>query len=294
METDSQTIKEEIAEDKKRAPLQNIRTIKTDISEIMRKGKTSLTQIYLKQKSDRSIGNGNNNSGNKNLLIYGVAGVILIVAVVGFVFFFRKENPLSQKTVSSENQQPPRAILTSPTQIVIEAPDKESLEKKAKQAISATYKIGDLIYLPVKKFEDGLTKFADSKEFLQLLNAEPPELITQYLSPSFYFGIISLDKNYPVLILETDKKEYESTLVGMMEWEKQLPDKLSFILQEKPATYESWIYRDEVIKNQNARVAEAGGKTILIYSIFNKKYIIITTGQKGLEEIIKELTLFKL
>jgi len=279
---------------KTNSSLQTIRTLKSDMSDVLKKGEVSLTSAFLKQGPGEN-GEGMEPTGGskKNFTLFIALGSILAAAAIFGIIYSSliKKEAGPQPTILIQ----PEPILTSQEKIVLEVTDQASLKEQTQKALANTYKIGDLIYAPIeKRTESGLTYFLETNQLFSFLNASTPVFLTSFLKNNFFFGVINLEKNYPVLIFEINEGEYDSAFAGMLKWEKHLPEDLSFMVRDEAAPEEEAEFKDKIIKNQSVRIIEKNGESLLLYSIFNEKYIIITENAGALQEIIQQFIRFKL
>lgn len=279
----------------KKSTLFGIRTFKSDLSETMKKGEVSLTSAFLNQDKQRSAQNSRVNQAHtiKKILLI-VSGVILIVTLVGVsVFFFFRDS----KNTPTQDQiiKPPKPLVFSQSEVILEATSETNLKNQLEQIIEKEYLLGDLVYFPIKKDN----QYLNSKKFLNLLNTVSPTFLTTFLEDDFFLGILSADTNHPVLIFEIKEEQYDSAFAGMLRWEKQILNDLSFMFIRNVANITTTpVFVDKIIKNQSARIAEIAKQigdeegSILLYSVFDRKYIIIADDQEVLSEIIRQFVLY--
>jgi hypothetical protein len=275
-----------------------IRTFKTDIAEYLKKKDISLTEIAAAQERRRRQYAliAKPDGGFRKKIIIFAAAIILLVAASGFLIFFikNKQKPSSQAVEPS----PPAPILTSQKEVILDFQDGDDMERKISEVLTTNLGPGDLLYLPLRLRRETKkeTHFIGAKEFLKFIEAEASPNLTNFLKNSFFLGVLHLKKNYPVLIFESQKGKIENIFAGMLSWEKSLVKDLSFLIPTKKT--ESRIlfpsFTDKIIENNASRIIQAQGETILLYTILNNKYIIITTSEESLKEIIKRVFRYKL
>jgi hypothetical protein len=277
------------SENKKTSKLHAIRTFKTDTSEVIKKGEVSLTDIFLKQRAKKPrLASTQQSSKNKALVFTGL-GIIACIVIGISLFLFSKQ-------VATEPQReilrPPKPILLNQKETILELTNKKGFGNQIKNLLRAEYNIGDIIYIPLKKESETGAYYLNTKEFLSFLQAETPAFLTTAVKDGFFLGILILGKNHPILIFEIKRGEHNNAFAGMLKWEKHMLNDLGFMLKENLGNTLSPVFTDKIIKNQNVRAVEAENNIILLYSIFNKKYLIITENTKVFEEIIKQFVLF--
>ena len=66
---------------------------------------------------------------------------------------------------------------------------------------------------------------------------------------------------------------------------------LKIVFGDKEANPNPDGFEDREIKNTDTRILyDTEGNPVLIYAFFNRKYLIITTGEPALKEIIRRLS----
>ncbi|MFC1756775.1 hypothetical protein ACFLZC_01285 [Patescibacteria group bacterium] len=256
----------------------------------MKKKEVTLADVYQKQQEENRQQTKPKQStlNTKTILIWSI-GMVLVIVVASSIFLFTKDDSDQQLTMV----QAPRPFLPAQKEIKLSKTSIEDLLLQFEKSLIQTYTPGDLAYITIKDGEDYLT----TVEFLSFLKSSAPTLITTFLEDDFLLGVLSTDKNYPILIFEIKENEYNNIFSGMLRWEKDLTTDLGFIAKKTPFSTAN-IFVDRIIKNQNVRVLEKatpGGvkETLLLYTIFNKKHLIITEDQQSLEEIINRFVLYK-
>lgn len=280
-----------------KASLHGIRTFKTDASEYMRKGEVSATDLFIKKQKPISY-----NIEEKPQIIsekskkplYVALGILATVAL-GFSAYLLFANGGESTPGSKEKDLvAPKPLLVSEGQIILNSEGRVKFEEEISHILKKQNAPGDLIYLPVKKQVDTAVRFLSAKEFLNSLEVSAPAFLTNFLEDNFFLGFLNLQKKHVVLIFEVEKNQYDNTFAGMIRWEKNMARDLNFIaLEENANETGAIVFKDKIIKNQNARVAETKKGEILIYTFINRNFIIITDSQEALEEIIRRFVLYK-
>jgi len=276
--------------------LHAIRTFKTDASEYMQKGEVSATDLFVKKQKPISYNIEERpqkieEKSKKSLyLALGVLGL----AALGFSVYLLSGGDNNTPGAREEELIAPRPLLISESQIILSSQGREKFEEKINDALSGQNSPGDLVYLPIKKQIDTAIHFLSAKEFLNSLGISAPPFLTNFLEDNFFLGFINLQKKHVVLIFEVEKNQYDNTFAGMIRWEKTIVRDLNFIAGGENTNETGLIvFKDKIIKNQSARVAETEKGGILIYTFLNRNFIIITDTQEALEEIIRRFVIYK-
>lgn len=266
-----------------------VRTLKTDTVEVEHNPQTSLSKIFLKQ--EKTTGWPADNLISKRKIIYFVgAGLLLLITTGGIIFWLLQKKPAT----------PPMTDLIPPTPIVISqkinplnADSVLTLKTSFEEALRTNNPIGDLIYTPITKTDQQGLHYLNTQGFFDLLAPKTQNFLSIFLQNNFYLGILNMDKNRPILIFEISPSKYENAFGAMLTWEKQMLNDLSFIVDKDNVLEGAPLsFKDKIIKNQTARVVESEKGIIFLYSVFNKKYIIITDSAIALEEMVHQFVAF--
>ena len=96
---------------------------------------------------------------------------------------------------------------------------------------------------------------------------------------------------HPFLIFKISS--FPESFQAALLWEKTMPNDLRLFFKNIPLLGESnALFKDRVIKNQDARVLEEAGKTALAYSFFNRNLLILADSGEALGEIITRYAVF--
>jgi hypothetical protein len=268
--------------------LPSIRTFKTDIAETLKSRKKSLTDIYLSQRKQRRSSTEPTKKTPPKALNRMVVALIILLIIGGAsagIFWFVKDRKTPKKTPMTKTAE---AFLPAQQKLTLIASTGAHLKTQIKNLLQKDYQPGDLIHLLIKKD----SAYLNAKQFLSLLEAEAPSMLTGFIEEAFFLSILNIEEKHPALIFEIPKGYYSNAFSGMLRWEKQMTRDLSFITKGS-ATSASPVFQDEILKNQSARVVKQNNQIVFLYSVFNEKYIIITDSPEALEEIIRRFTLYK-
>ncbi|MFC1751522.1 hypothetical protein ACFLY5_00025 [Patescibacteria group bacterium] len=284
---------------KKPSTLKRIRTLGGDTSEFIKKGKLSMTDLFLKQqKQTRESGvheiEQEKPFYKKGGFLIGLLVLIIFGAGGGYLSWFIKQEP---EEVIIQTPTPPKPLIISQETIIIETHDSESstgLKSRLQSLFHKRYDAGDLIYIPIQKEVIGGYSFLSSKLFLKAIETNAPTFLTTFLENDFYLGTLILKKNHPVLILKTQKQQRDNTYAGMLRWEKDMLENLDFISNmSNISTSTPSMFEDILVKNYSTRSIQNEKGTVLMYGFFNREYIIITDDPEAFEEVIERFILFE-
>ncbi len=269
-----------------------IRTMRTDAEMYAKEKKLSTIQIsasayasqatLLQDVKDKL-------SLIKTFLLSG-AIVLCIVIVAGVSWWF-----LSHKSSSSQSTEklPPPAIILIDGQniLTIKQANKSSIISAISEERAKTFRSGILNYYPIKvSLSDNTTTYLQIKDLGEFLEWRMPSLLLENLTSDFNAYIFANNQsNDFALIIKTSN--FEKAFSSMLEWEKTLARDWQDFLNDtnKNIAYPN-AFRDEIIKNNDARILlRDDGSVIIVYIIFNKKYIIISTSREALGAILDRL-----
>ena len=95
---------------------------------------------------------------------------------------------------------------------------------------------------------------------------------------------------HPFLILKTGS--FPNAFQQALSWEKTMPSSLRIFFKDLPLLDEAPVFKDRVVKNQDARVLESSGRTVAAYAFFNRNFLVLTDDEKSLAEIITRWAVF--
>ncbi|MCR4325387.1 MAG: hypothetical protein NUV59_01095 [Patescibacteria group bacterium] len=145
--------------------------------------------------------------------------------------------------------------------------------------------------------DDGTTtqKPATFAEFMRAIGARPPEDLLRALSSDFFFGIHTVDKNAPIIIVPV--LSYQRAFAGMLAWEAALNSDLAPAFQ--PLTLQTTdetggpairAFGDFVMRNYDTRVLrDDSGQIQMYYSFPTQDILVIAESPYSFNEILGRL-----
>ncbi len=295
--------------------IKKLRTLQGDIQEAMLAGKTTLTSIVAAESNRKAAttpppqvgisqekipGTGS----SKTLKIIASFLGIILLAGGGFVIWYTQ---FKQKEPITIIETPGKNSLIIPAQFEIPINIDKRNASYIKAAVAAERKRGlgnlneiGIIYLMETVGEE--VKALNTEEFTRALEMRMPAEILRTLSANFMLGIHRFPENQTFLILETDS--YDRARASMLEWESNLEEDVGKLLRSSTdfayknsseATTNRRVFKDETIKNQDARVLyNDNGKILFFYTFLkDRRTIVFTTSEETLGEIISGLAAIK-
>lgn len=136
---------------------------------------------------------------------------------------------------------------------------------------------------------------ATFEEFMKALGSDPPPDLIRALSSDFFFGIHTVDKNAPLIIVPIIS--YDHAFAGMLEWEPTLNADLAPVFTGVPAqmTDTSGLpvmrgFSDIVMRNYDVRaLKDDSGQIVMYYSFPTQKILIIAESPYTFTETLSRL-----
>lgn len=149
---------------------------------------------------------------------------------------------------------------------------------------------GSLKYIPIVTSAEGTERLITAREFFNYFGVLPPSGLLGDMEEGFSLYALGSSKNYPVVIFGI--KSYDRIFAGMLKWENAvIPDfQKIFPANSEPAD-DSSSFKDKEIINRDTRIKyDSNGNAIFAYSLLNRKYLIISTSEAALEEILRRFS----
>jgi hypothetical protein len=269
-------------EKKEEIKLPHIRTLKTDAAQYAARAKTSFISLAASELERRRKRLSAERPGGTKYYLWAwlLSLFFLLGAGIGIFFYSTGRAP-------EVPPPPPKVksliIADEETTITLTSKNRDEFGQKIQEELERGLKEGGIrvILLDSLKLED----------FLKISGFKMPRRLEINLE-DFTLGSLRQGGNdYPFLIFKI--RSFEDSFAGILVWEKTMIGELRIIFENLPPWEEALaIFQDKVVKNQDARVLEYEGKTLLVYNFFNKNLLILTTAERALETIISRYTIF--
>ena len=136
---------------------------------------------------------------------------------------------------------------------------------------------------------------ATFKEFMSALGVRAPDELIRALGDDFFFGIHTVDKNAPILIVPVTS--YDRAFAGMLAWESTMNADLTPAFTPVPVLRtdanglpEKRTFQDLVMRNYDVRaLKDDAGQIELYYSFPTKNILIIAESPYSFPEILSRL-----
>ena len=292
--------------------IKSLRTYKSDIAEVLAKGKTSLVGIVTseherKQKENADLGKSSQAKDSKeheNVLknsakiLGSIVFILLGVSAATYMYITTREDAIILPTeifspIFSEHQK----------SIDITSLSKQKLSNtllEIKRSTSAS--LNSITNYRILASDGGVVLPISASDFLKILGVRAPNSFLRSLRPEFMLGIHVFDGNEPFFVFKT--LQYEESFAGMLKWEETIERDLSPLFSmgvypsvstdgtTTPPTNEIEIgFRDVVIRNKDTRILIDGeGNTVLLYSFLDRETVIIMSNTDSFKEILTRIS----
>ena len=146
-------------------------------------------------------------------------------------------------------------------------------------------------FLYVKIFDSSGLKFLEGRNFFELAGIIPPPIFLDGLSGRATLGLMDTSGgNEPVFIFEITN--YSSVFAGLLQWEEKMSaDFKDLLAPDIVFDRGENVFKDAVVANNDARfLKNTLGEDALGYSIFNRKFLIISQSPQAIEAVIRQMS----
>ena len=272
--------------------LPKIRTMKIDAEVFVMKKNISQLDMAKSAYATREEPKENSWTISWKKIIYGFS-VVVIITIAGYISWKLFNQPVTTNDpkleqpkaaanfVSVENEKPISIRSSSPGDLI------EAL----KNEISKALRQDTIIYFPIEVMSSNEgNSFANSKDLVNYLSWKAPRAFEETLFPeSNILAVYGPSSNDLAIIMKV--KNFEKALAALFEWERTMWfDWKPFLKEDDIKNIASFAFRDDLIKNHDARVLiNAENKTILGYTIFDKQFVIFSTSRDAISNILERL-----
>ena len=289
----------------KQAPtstLSSIHTLKSDMARTIRDDDLSMTKIVLQEK-DRALMNFGlpgglmaptvKKGGHTGLMIFLIVLLLAATASAGVLIFYPETADKITKQVtglfgqSTENPAPVFVAsylipVDDKVEVTTEKLDVEGLRAQITQIFGNAK--DDKVLTGLAFIEAG--KQIDFARWQSKLALGAPASLTGKLGPKFLFGILNLNEVKNGFVIVEVKPNINKSL---LEWEANLAVRLLPLIGGSNAVA---VFNSRLFQNLEVRVLpNAFGESQMIYTIIGNRYLIITTNEKALENLVGRLSL---
>jgi hypothetical protein len=283
-----------------------MRTLKEDLMHVVRDQKVSLVKAVAleqdkkahtaQQPTSTEIAVQKSRRGRFVVIIFiSIIFLILGGAAIAGVYYVEFQNAVPSLQIGNSS-----SIISSAEQTVsfplqdLSSAEIKRLLQQARGSSSAS--LGSLTRIvPTLPSDGGGARPATTAEFLKALSVHAPEDLSTALSDQFFFGIHTIDKNAPVIVIPV--VSYDTAFADMLKWEDTMNDDLQPAFTAVPdlTTDDKGLpvkrkFGDVVMRNYDTRALKDDSGTIeLYYSFPTPKLLVIAESPHSFDEILSRL-----
>lgn len=278
--------------------LKQIRTFQGDVAQALSSQEESLVSIQQKEAERRKLSGiplEEKDEDHKNFVFLLIGSLFfLIVGSVGgwYAFQVYKERTAPPVLVVPESR-----LIAPNREVVMDVSNlsRESLALKFRESISKTG-LGELTHVVFREGALETSSLLTPSSLMKLLESRAPGSLVRAFDKVFMAGAI---EQSPFLIIKLSS--FENAFAGMLTWEENMADDLTPIFgnaEEVKATPVPSVFKDVILRNKDVRVLSFAAsttegireETVLLYSFFDNKMLIITDSLEALQTLIDRLT----
>lgn len=261
-----------------------VRTFKADTSLYIKEKGISLIDAVSSQTKKASLFKAEKEKKEENKIdlkkVFLLISIALVAVFLGFEGYFYFKNKPADEPIQP-NLIKPAIKADTETELTID---------NVKSIINESLGTGKLMYVAVVTESQGIKKSATARELFDYFGILAPSDLTSDLNENFMFYIFHNSQNWPVFIFTV--KSYDRVFAAMLKWENKIIFDFQKIFPvEISAEYINAPFRDKEIKSRDVRVKYTKEeKPAFLYSILNKKYLIVTAEEEALAEIFRRFS----
>lgn len=285
-----------------KSSVQSLHTLKQDLQHVVQEQKISVVRAVALEEDRRAAKEEIEPIQSpqvprthrvKNVFFASALLILLGAAAFGGVYFVMLDRaeklpePVSDSLVFAERTVTLGLDDQSPTQL------KKMLENARTASTAALGAITRIV--PIKQSDDGSSRPATFAEFLASIGAKPPDQLSRSLGSNFFFGLHTIDKNAPLLVIPV--VSYDNAFAGMLAWETSMNAELAPLYLAVPALIagqsgipERRTFQDEVMRNYDVRaLRDDSGAIVLYYAFPTRNLLVIAESPYTFTELLARL-----
>jgi len=297
-----------IIEEKKKdkSPVVPLRTLKDDMSAIVESSKMSFIRAASLEEEKKSKVTKvvsvveEKRSRQRSQHVLGMLFAIIMLFGIGGAALFGVYTITSlQHGTQTQVQDASIVFAEHSVSLVINNQKPEQIKQILSQArTTSTGAVGSIARIvPVITVADGSTaqRPATLSEFLKALGAHAPDDLLRALSDKYFFGIHTVDKNAPILVVPV--LSYSRAFAGMLSWEHSMNADLVPVFTAVPTQTRDEnglpiprTFKDTVMDNYDVReLKDDNGSIVLYYSFPTTQILVIAESPYSFVEILSRL-----
>ncbi|MBI2507110.1 MAG: hypothetical protein HYW09_00665 [Candidatus Niyogibacteria bacterium] len=264
-----------------------IRTMAGDVQDYVKEKKLSLAGLAaIRQR--REIAGGPENRSVLRRPAYIFSAILILALLSAGIFWL---NRAAREPLAPQKTATPPSLIAAGKEFTVstENGDKNVFLTSWRDLFNAQLLPRQFLY--VKIFDKNNNKFLNAQGLFNLLGISPPLLLANNVGGLSTFGIMDTSRGNETVII-TEINSYASAFAGLLQWEANLPVDLLPLLRPG-LSYDRGEnnFIDSVVANNDARLLKnKEGESILGYSIFNQKFLILAQSPQAMENVIKQMS----
>lgn len=278
------------------ATISSVRTLQSDLAQAVERRKMSATSIAVKNQDAPKISLDEEPKSSPLKTILTVILIIILIGAGGGAIWYVQKINLAQ-TVPVNNLNIPKLITAENTEVINIATTTPAAQTKAdlKNKLANTASGITNFYFTTQiaspeEPEELSTVFINPTLFAKLTAVSVPDGVLRSVGDIFTLGVIASGATKaPFIILQIKADSTDRALARMFDWEETMPNDLAD-LWSTTATTSNTSFTDKRINNLDTRILYNDNREpILLHTFFNNKYIIITTTDTVISDLVARL-----
>lgn len=267
----------------------SIRTYKSDVEEYMKKEGTTLADITAEELKRNSTRTFFEKPARRNIRPLAAGLAVLLVAGTAVAAVFWRKSGKTEMPVPAAAEPLIRPDRTET--IVFSEGDHGDFLSRYQAFLKTPLPENELVFIaPIARAADGASHTINARDFFSLLSVAPPDEFLRGLEGRFMLGVLPVDgRNHIALIFTVLQAEY--AIAGAFRWEPAMLADLRALYSPRINTGTGInTFEDGVAQNNDIRLLRnIAGDPVLVYSIFNRNFFIITSSPAGFEHLIRRI-----
>ncbi len=259
----------------------------SDTERTLKSDSFSASRLIAQQDAARTYAG---ETGRNHRIFWIATGVTVMIVVTTGGFFFWSS---AVRAPASPALTPPKPAIPATLTNIAELPGPDRVAfLSAWQALSRK-DLATNEFQALAPFNKNTGAFLGAHDLFSMLHVVPPPLLWDGMRGPFTLGVIHASRGNEALLV-LDMRSFAETLGGMLAWEKNLPQALGDLLSQTISIDRgSNTFKDAVVANHDVRfVQNTAGETVLMYTVFNDRLLVITQSAEALDLALRQLSFF--
>lgn len=299
---------EETPKDSPETPeLKQIRTFQGDVAEAIKHQEESLysiqrAEVKKREKVETEVEKKapkvkDPEAEKKRKAVLLTLGTLLLVALGGAAAYMGYNEFATKRAPTVVTSVPNRFVrATLETEVSGTSLTRETLVQKLIELEQAEIKDNSVAHI-IFTDDQATSTLLSTEKFLRILESQAPASLVRAFNPLFMFGLME-NEDVPSTFMLVKLDSFENAFAGMLAWEKDMVRDLGDVLTTREGVRNlapEASFEDITIRNKDARILrDTEDKTVLLYSFFENKLLIITDNEETFRTLVTRLTNEKL